>query len=67
MDNDYLNYCLFPGMPGVQLTPMFFTQLASFDGKRMRRSVQRKTVDYNAPIFQYIEVILVIILYRCGY
>ena len=43
-------------MPGMQLTPMFFAQMATFDGKRMRRVPQRKTVDYNAPIFQYIEV-----------
>ena len=45
-----------PNMQGMQLTPMFFpSQMATFDGKRMRRSVQRKTVDYNAPVFQYIE------------
>ena len=45
-----------PSMQGMQLTPMFFpTQMATFDGKRMRRSVQRKTVDYNAPVFEYIE------------
>lgn len=45
-----------PNMQGMQLTPMFFpTQMSTFDGKRMRRSVQRKTVDYNAPVFQYIE------------
>ncbi|XP_063682127.1 pre-mRNA 3' end processing protein WDR33-like isoform X2 [Bolinopsis microptera] len=45
-----------PNMQGMQLTPMFFpSQMSTFDGKRMRRSVQRKTVDYNAPVFEYIE------------
>ena len=27
-----------------------------FDGKRMRKPIQRKTVDYNCPMVEYLEV-----------
>ena len=44
-----------PNMGGT-MGPAMGSMGLTFDGKRMRRSVQRKTVDYNAPICQYIEV-----------
>ena len=35
---------------------MSATQQGTFDGKRMRRAVYRKTVDYNCSVINYIEV-----------
>jgi polyadenylation factor subunit 2 len=29
---------------------------ASYDGKRMRKAIVRRTVDYNAAILRYIEM-----------
>lgn len=34
-----------------------------FDGKRLRKSVMRKTVDYNASIIKALEVSLLLFLY----
>ena len=38
--------------PGYQPGP----QRLVFDGKRMRKPIQRKTVDYNSVIVNYVEV-----------
>lgn len=35
---------------------MTMQQRLIFDGKRMRKPIQRKTVDYNSPILKYTEV-----------
>ena len=32
-------------------------QVVMFDGKRMRKAVHRKTVDYNSAVIKYLEVI----------
>ena len=34
-----------------------------FDGKRMRKAVVRKTVDYNTSVVKYLEVIILINLF----
>lgn len=36
-----------------------------FDGKRLRKSVMRKTVDYNSAIIKCLEVIFVIMINNC--
>lgn len=32
------------------------TQVVEFDGKRLRKAVTRKTVDYNSSVIKYLEV-----------
>ena len=34
----------------------------NFDGKRMRKAVHRKTVDYNSPLIHCIEVFILILM-----
>jgi len=45
-----------PFMPGGFQRPFGMSQ-DDFDGKRLRKSVMRKTVDYNASIIKALEVI----------
>lgn len=33
-------------------------QVVMFDGKRMRKAVHRKTVDYNSAVIKYLEVMI---------
>jgi len=33
-----------------------FTARAIFDGKRTRKAIQRRTIDYNSSIFRNLEV-----------
>ena len=61
----------FQGPPQLQSKPFInFRQAApvmnpagsmgmAFDGKRMRRAVYRKTVDYNCSVINYLEVIYI--------
>lgn len=37
-------------------------QQLTFDGKRMRKAVNRKTIDYNPSVIKYLEVSLVLLL-----
>ena len=36
----------------------------SFDGKRMRKAINRKTIDYNPTIIHYLEVKSTILIYK---
>lgn len=40
-------------------------QQLTFDGKRMRKAVNRKTIDYNPSVIKYLEVCPVSLLYLC--
>lgn len=41
--------------------PLGNMTLEDFDGKRLRKSVMRKTVDYNSSVIKELEVSLIII------
>lgn len=47
----------------IPLGPM---TLEDFDGKRLRKSVMRKTVDYNSSIIKALEVSIYIIYVTCA-
>jgi len=34
-----------------------------FDGKRMRKAIQRRTVDYNTPTIHWLKVLFIKIIY----
>ena len=40
------------------VNPLLSTQaVATFDGKRMRKAIHRKTVDYNSAVIKYVQVL----------
>lgn len=45
--------------------PLGMMTLEDFDGKRLRKSVMRKTVDYNSSIIKAIEVNILIYFVDC--
>jgi hypothetical protein len=36
--------------------PQHLSESRGFDGKKVRRAIQRRTVDYNSTILRYLEV-----------
>jgi len=54
-----------PGQGGQMRTDPATGQVVMFDGKRMRKAVHRKTVDYNSAVVQYLEVNNYLNLYIC--
>ena len=48
---------MIPGPPGG---PAMILAGGAFDGKRMRKAIQRKTVDYFSPMMRYTEVSIVV-------
>lgn len=44
--------------------PLGNMTLEDFDGKRLRKSVMRKTVDYNSAIIKELEVNILIYIFR---
>lgn len=44
------------GNPGARQQQMMNAQNVTYDGKRMRKAVYRKTVDYNSSAVNYLEV-----------
>lgn len=44
--------------------PLGNMTLEDFDGKRLRKSVMRKTVDYNSAIIKELEVLITATRYK---
>jgi hypothetical protein len=38
--------------------PQHLSESRGYDGKRIRKAIQRRTVDYNSDILRYIQVII---------